>query len=37
MKAMMMFKPDYERYEGVRPIQVLAMRVGYVLVCALVT
>jgi len=31
-----MFKPDYERYEGVRPIQVLAMRVGYVLVCALV-
>ena len=24
--------PDYERYEGVRPIQIFAMRVGYVLV-----
>ena len=26
------FKPDYERYDGVPPIQVVAMRVGYVLV-----
>jgi hypothetical protein len=25
-------EPDYERYEGVRPIQVFAMRVGYLLV-----
>jgi hypothetical protein len=24
--------PDYERYDGVRPIQIFAMRVGYVLV-----
>jgi len=24
--------PDHERYEGVRPIQIFAMRVGYVLV-----
>jgi hypothetical protein len=30
------FKPDYARYEGVRPIQILAMRVGYVLVFSLV-
>lgn len=26
------FKPDYERYEGVRPIQVWGLRLGYVLV-----
>ena len=30
------FTPDYERYDGVRPIQVVAMRVGYVLVFSLV-
>jgi hypothetical protein len=28
--------PDYERYEGVRPIQIFAMRVGYLLVVVLV-
>ena len=27
---------DYERYEGVRPIQIFAMRVGYLLVVVLV-
>jgi hypothetical protein len=30
------FKPDYQRCEGVRPIQVVAMRVGCVLVFSLV-
>jgi len=30
------FRPDDERYDGVRPIQVLAMRIGYMLVFVLV-
>ena len=28
--------PDYERYDGVRPIQIFLLRAGYVLVFALV-
>src|SRR5262245_29209404 len=30
------FARDFERYEGVRPIQIYLMRLGYVLVIALV-
>ena len=30
------FQPDYERYEGVRPIIVLGMRLGYLLVFVMV-
>jgi hypothetical protein len=30
------FKPDYEHYEGVRPIQILLLRIGYVLVLGFV-
>jgi len=26
------FKPDYEQYEGVRPIQIYGLRLGYLLV-----
>ena len=36
MSLATVFKPDYERYEGVRPIQIFGMRVGYVLVFTLV-
>jgi hypothetical protein len=32
MKLSTAFKPDYERYEGVSPIIVLLLRLGYVLV-----
>jgi len=32
MNLSVVFKPDYERYEGLRPIIVNAMRLGYVLV-----
>jgi hypothetical protein len=30
------FKPDYERYEGVRPIQIYGLRLGYVLMLVFV-
>lgn len=30
------FKPDHERYEGVRPVQILLLRVGYLLVLVFV-
>ena len=30
------FAPNYERYEGVRPIQIYLMRLGYLLVVLLV-
>jgi len=36
MKLTTAFKPDYERYEGVRPIQVFALRLGFVLVLVIV-
>jgi len=36
MKLSTAFKPDYERYEGVRPIQVYLGRLGFGLVFALV-
>ena len=32
MRLAQAFKPDYERYEGVRPIQILLLRIGYALV-----
>ena len=32
MKLAQAFKPDYERYEGVRPFQILLLRIGYALV-----
>ena len=32
MRLTTAFKPDYERYEGVRPINIYALRLGYVLV-----
>ena len=31
-----MFAPNYERYEGVRPVQIHLMRLGYLLVFILV-
>ena len=31
-----LFQPDYERYEGVRPIQIFLLRVSYVVVLVLV-
>jgi hypothetical protein len=36
MKLAQALKPDYERYEGVRPIQILLLRLGYALVFGLV-
>ena len=32
MNLAAVLKPDYERYEGVRPIQILMLRLGYLLV-----
>jgi hypothetical protein len=36
MKLAALFKPDHERYDGVRPIQVHLLRASYVLVLVLV-
>ena len=36
MKLTPVFKPDYQRHEGVRPIQVHLLRLGYALVFAFV-
>jgi hypothetical protein len=36
MKLDLLFKPDYERYDGVRPFQVHLLRLAYVLVLAFV-
>jgi hypothetical protein len=36
MQLTALFKPDYERYEGARPIQVFGLRLAYALVFVLV-
>ena len=36
MKLAGVLTPDYERYDGVRPIQTFLLRIGYVLVLVLV-
>jgi hypothetical protein len=36
MKLAQAFKPDFERYEGVRPLQILLLRIGYALVLGFV-
>jgi hypothetical protein len=36
MRLATLFKPDYERYDGVRPIQIFLLRVSYVLVLVFV-